>query len=139
MDREDARFVAAALGSRISRARVELEQLAASSLLRLSSTATTIDRRNPFPNRWKPAVVAAEELRLIAMRGKNVAEIELEPARLADLNAFIATLKGLIAEPPTEAPAPANREQRRILVAKQAKLVKRTRGLTASSPLELIK
>lgn len=139
MDREDARFVAAALESRISRARVELEQLAASSLVRLSSAAQNIDQRNPFPGRWRPAVVAAEELRFIGMRGENVADIELEPARLADLNTFLATLKKLIDEPPVAPPAPANRAERRALVAKQAKLIKRARGLTAAGPLELIR
>ena len=102
MDRDDARFVADALDSRISSDREALDQLAASSFVRLGASAARL--RNLAAD-WPPAVLAVRELETIAKYGAKAAD---EPAP-PDLKIFVDKLRELTAEPPR----PRNRHERR--------------------------
>jgi hypothetical protein len=94
VDRDDARFVADALASRIAGDRGELERLAASSLMQLSTLATRIKQ---IGGDWPPAIVAAAEL---------MADLPLR-RRLCDsdppvlLQQFVDSMRKLAEEPPT--------------------------------------
>lgn len=124
MDREDARFVANALDCRISGARGELEQLAASSLMVLSAIAATITKRNSGLEPWSAATVAAEELMEICRKGGNVVDQPLDLARKAELKEFVASMRRLAGE----TQAPRNRAERRaaakILLPRSKRLIR---------------
>jgi hypothetical protein len=103
VDRDDARFVADALDSRISGDREALDQLAASSFVRLGASAA---RLSGLAADWPPALLAVSELKTIAMYGAKAADGPAPP----DLQIFVDKLRELAAEPPQQ---PRNRHQRR--------------------------
>lgn len=114
MDREDARFVVAALTSRIEGDRAELDRLHASSFVRLMASAPRIKKLGA---EWPPAHIAALELETIAAYGSKAANA----AALPDLQIFVDKLQELIDEP--EQPAalgPRNRFERRRAVSGRA-------------------
>lgn len=94
MDREDARLVASALTGRIVGDRALLDRLAASSLLRLSHSATVIRKRSAD---WAEALMASDLVMQICRKGGAVCDVELtvdlQPVvdsllRLADMPAI---------------------------------------------------
>lgn len=110
MDRDDARFVAAALTSRISGDREALDQLAALSCVRLVAASA---RLSSLADEWPPALLAANELRVIAHHGSAAADTPVPP----ELQIFVDNLRELVAEP--AAAPPRNRFEKR----RQAKIV----------------
>jgi hypothetical protein len=109
VDRDDARFVADALASRIAGDRGELERLAASSLMQLSTLATRIKQ---IGGDWPPAIVAAAELMQICRYGGGLCDSD--PPIL--LQQFVDSMRKLAEEPPTA--APRNRAERRQAAAR---------------------
>lgn len=94
MDRDDARFVAHALDSRISGDRETLDRLASSSLVRLMGLAARV---RALAAGWPPALVAAAELEAICRHGSKIVD---EPdAPTTNLIIFVDKLRGLIDEP----------------------------------------
>jgi hypothetical protein len=102
MDRDDARFVASALASRIAGDREELDRLRASSLTELSALATVLRKRAAG---WQPALYGAAELMAIARLGGAICDYPLAPV----LQKLVDSLCDLLAEPP----AKPNRAERR--------------------------
>jgi hypothetical protein len=107
MDRDDARFVADALTSRIAGDRAELDRLAASSLMRLSALAGVIRKG---AGGWSPAYLGAAELMAICRRAGRLCDDPADP----DLQKLVDSLRKLVDEP---AIAPRNRAARRRIVA----------------------
>lgn len=105
MDRDDARLVANALECRIAGERVELERLAASSLMQLSTIAAKIRRLNT--DNWPPAIVAAAELMEICRRGAKICDVPAPP----ELQAFVDSCRRIVGE------QICNRSSRRIRAA----------------------
>jgi hypothetical protein len=103
VDRDDARFVADALDSRISGDRETLDQLAASSFVRLGLSAARV---RALAAGWDPALLAAAALEAIAKYGAQSAD---EPAP-PNLKIFVDKMRELAAEQP---PRPLNRFERR--------------------------
>lgn len=103
VDRDDARFVADALDSRISGDRGTLDQLAASSFVRLGLSAARV---RALAADWDPALRAAAELEAIAKYGAQAAD---EPAP-PNLKIFVDKMRELADEQP---PRPLNRFERR--------------------------
>jgi len=91
MDRDDARFVAHALASRIAGDRDEIDRLAASSLMRISALATRI---RALADGWEPALYSAAELMAICRRGAGLCD---EPAA-PSLQVFVDKMLELAAE-----------------------------------------
>jgi hypothetical protein len=120
MDRDDARFVAAALASRIAGDREELDRLAASSLIDLSTCATVLRKRAAA---WRPALVGAAELMEICRRGGGVCDNPADD----DLQKLVDSLCDLIAAPP----APSNRADRRARAARLPRSERRALTLPA--------
>lgn len=116
MDRDDARFVVAALESRIAGDRAELERLAASSLLRLTAAAVRLkmlaNSCAPGDDLASAANLAALELETIAYTGGEAAAGEPSPT----LQIFVDKLREL-ADEPERPTAPRNRAERRRAVA----------------------
>jgi hypothetical protein len=103
VDRDDARFVADALTSRITGDRDALDALAASSFVELGASAA---RLQSLAADWPPALLAVSELKTIAMYGAKAADGAAHP----DLQIFVDKLRELVAEPPQQ---PRNRFERR--------------------------
>jgi hypothetical protein len=118
VDRDDARFVADALDSRISGDREALDRLASSSFVRLGASAA---RLRALAADWPPALLAVAELETIAMYGGRAAD---EPAP-PNLQIFVDKLRELAAE----RPQPRNRHERRreskILLPRRARVAGR--------------
>jgi hypothetical protein len=131
MDRDDARFVADALACRIAGDREELDRLAASSLMRLSTLAAVIRKGAAA---WRPALVGASELMQICKRGANVVDVEPDP----ELQKLVDSLRRIADEPPAAVPNRAARrrtvanlpraERRRVIIAGRPELELVTRG-----------
>lgn len=111
MDRDDARFCADALASRIAGDREEIERLAASSLMRLSTIATRVRK---LAGNWPPALYAAAELMDICRRGGAICDRPSDPR----LQVFVDKMLELAAEPPRQVSAePRNRAERRARIS----------------------
>jgi hypothetical protein len=117
VDRDDARFVAAALDSRMSSDREALDQLAASSAIRLTALAARI---KTLAADWPIAERAALELETIAIYGARTADAEAHP----DLKIFVDKLLDLANEPARPI-APRNRFERRMAVSGRTALKQR--------------
>lgn len=101
MDRDDARFAASALASRISGDREALDRLQATSFVRLTASAVALKRAAAD---WPPAHLAALELETIAKHGADAAAGEPHQ----DLQKVVDSLTKLADEKP-----PRNRFERR--------------------------
>jgi hypothetical protein len=112
VDHNDARFVVAALESRITGDRVELDRLAETSVVRLAAAAS---RLKGLGVDWPPALLAALELETIVRYGAKAADGDASP----DLKIFVDKLSELVAEKPMAAgePPPRNRAERRRAAA----------------------
>lgn len=130
MNREDARFIASALESRISGDRAELERLAASSLMQLSAIATAIDKQNR--EQWDPATWASDEIMAIARNGGAVVDSEMSERRVEGLRQFVEMMRKLADEPAR----PLNRAERRAAAAQQR--VRETLERTIVKPLVIL-
>lgn len=124
MDRDDARFVADALASRIAGDRGELERLAASSLMQISTLATRIKQ---IGGDWPPAIVAAAELMAICRYGGGLCD--QDPPIL--LQQFVDSMRKVAEEPPRA--VPRNRAERRAQT-KQLPRAARVQGRRVSVP-----
>jgi hypothetical protein len=122
MDRDDARFVACALASRIAGDTEAVECLAASSLMRLSALATRIRK---LADDWAPALCAVDELMAICRRGGGICDEPADPR----LQIFVDKMNALAAEPP----APVrNRADRRARAARLPRAARRDRLVVPS-------
>lgn len=115
MDREDARLVARVLKCRVDGSRVELEQLAASSLMQLSTCATLIANMNII-DPWAPATAAATEIMAIVRLGGAALDQPRGLDHLDHLAQFAASMEKLAGEAPA-----VNRAQRRANHARLAR------------------
>jgi hypothetical protein len=104
VDRDDVRFVANALDSRISGDRETLDLLAASSFVRLAASAV---RLKDLAADWPPAMIGALELETIAKYGAKAADCDAPPK----LQIFVDKLRELAGEKPRA--MPRNRFERR--------------------------
>lgn len=120
MDCGDARFAAAALGSRIAGDRDELDRLHATSFVRLTALASRV---KTLGAEWPPALISALELETIAMYGAKAADAPAPPA----LQIFVDKLNEILAEPRDNAlpAAPRNRFERRHAVSGRTALKQR--------------
>jgi hypothetical protein len=112
MDRDDARFVADALDSRISGDRETLDRLASTSFVRLMGSAARV---RSLAAGWPPAIVAAAELEAICRFGGKI--VDEHDAPTSNLIIFVDKMRGLIDEPvqPTK---PRNRAERRAAISR---------------------
>lgn len=104
VDRDDARFIAAALDSRISGDREALDLLARSDAVALMASAAVLEGAAAD---WPPAVAGAAELRAIARHGS--AAIDAGPP--VGLKKLVDSLRKLAGEAPIA--VPRNRAERR--------------------------
>jgi hypothetical protein len=117
VDRDDARFVANALDSRISGDRETLDLLASSSFVRLAGAAV---RLKDLAADWPPAMIGALELETIAKYGAKAADGDAHPT----LQVFVDKLRELAGEKPRA--LPRNRFERRaqakVTLSRRARL-----------------
>jgi hypothetical protein len=124
VDRDDARFVADALDSRISGDRETLDRLASTSLVRLMAAAARV---RALAAGWPPAIIAAAELESICRYGAKI--VDHADAPTSNLVIFVDKLRGLIDEParPTK---PRNRAERRAAISR----LSRDRRIVVDAP-----
>lgn len=124
MDRDDARFVADALDSRISGDREALDRLAASEAVRLMAAAVRV---KALAADWPPAYTAALELESIIRLGADAAAGDAHP----NLQIFVDKLLELAGEAPR--PSSNRFERRRAIAGRTALKARRapSRGAAA--------